>query len=227
MNALLIAAWILLLEGGLSAWAQTAQTFVLGGPTRSWRSGGVGTDPTFVLNAFSGEVQRTNSPDGSIDYAYSPGWIVPLQFDERDNIASRVLVSGKVMAPTSGRIPPSQLEGVVNGDHELAFERKPTLFEPRVTTRGIWLILDFGSPVGVSRVRFYPRNTVVETPSAPFHNDFLRGYEVWINEDLDSFTTPDVLVARDTENEESIVDVEVPPQYARYVKDQVACRPAF
>ena len=72
MNALLIAAWILLLEGGLSAWAQTAQTFVLGGPTRSWRSGGVGTDPTFVLNAFSGEVQRTNSPDGSIDYAYSP-----------------------------------------------------------------------------------------------------------------------------------------------------------
>ena len=218
MNALLIAAWILLLEGGLSAWAQTAQTFVLGGPTRSWRSGGVGTDPTFVLNAFSGEVQRTNSPDGSIDYAYSPGWIVPLQFDERDNIASRVLVSGKVMAPTSGRIPPSQLEGVVNGDHEIAFERKPTLFEPRVTTRGIWLILDFGSPVGVSRVRFYPRNTVVETPSAPFHNDFLRGYEVWINEDLDSFTTPDVLVARDTENEEPIVDVEVPPQYARYVK---------
>ena len=54
MNALLIAAWILLLEGGLSAWAQPAQTFVLGGPTRSWRSGGVGTDPTFVLNAFSG-----------------------------------------------------------------------------------------------------------------------------------------------------------------------------
>ncbi len=198
--------------------AQPAQTFVLGGPTRPWQTGGGGVDPVFVLNAFSGEVELTNSPDGSIDYSFNPGWIVPLRFDESENIASRVLVSGKVTAPTSGRIPPAQLEGVVNGDHEQAFERKPTLFEPRVTTRGIWLILDFGSPVGVSRVRFYPRNTVVETPAAPFHNDFLRGYEVWINEALDSFTTPDVLVARDAENEEPIVDIEVPAQYARYVK---------
>ncbi len=218
MRRMQLIAWLALLGCTVGAVAQPAQTFVLGGPVRPWRGGGLGTDPVFVLNSFSGEVERTNSPDGSIDYDYSPGWIAPLRFDESENIAARVLVSGKVTAPTSGRIPPSQLEGVVNGDHELAFERKPTLFEPRVTTRGIWLILDFGSPVGVSRVRFYPRNTVVETPSAPFHNDFLRGYEVWINEALDSFTTPDVLVARDAENEEPIVDIEVPSQYARYVK---------
>ncbi len=199
-------------------WAQPARTFVLGDVIRPWESGGRGIDPIFVLNAFSGEVERTNTPGNTIDFAFKPGWLIPLRFDETINVASRVLDGGKITAPNSGRGLEAQLEGTVNGDHEIAFERKPTLFEPRVTTRGIWLILDFGSPLGISRIRFYPRNTVVETPSAPFHNDFLRSYEIWINEELNALNTPDVLVARDTKNEEAIVDVAVPSQYARYVK---------
>ena len=78
------------------------------------------------------------------------------------------------------------------------------------------MILDFGVPVGVRRVQFYPRNTVVATPATPFHNDFLRGYEVWLNQFPSG--QPDVLIQREAQNEESVVNVEVPPQYARFVK---------
>ena len=198
--------------------AQPARTFVLGGSTRPWVDGGGGIDPTFVLNAYTGEVLHTNSPNGSIDYRYREGAILPLRFQESQNIAFRVLDGGQITAPTSGRGLEKQLEGTVNGDHEVAFERKPTLFEPRVTTQGIWIILDFGTPIGISRVRFYPRNTVVSTPGMPFHNDFLKGYELWINKDLDSFATPDKLIMREPKNEKEIVDIPIPVQYARYVK---------
>jgi hypothetical protein len=218
MKYALLNALCLLLCAPLWLIAQPARTFVLGDGARPWASGGRGTDPIFVLNARTAEFEQTNAPGGTIDFDLNPGWIAPLRFDESENIAARVLLSGKVTAPTSGRGLELQLEGTVNGDHEVAFERKPTLFEPQVTTRGIWLILDFGSPIGITRVRFYPRNTVVETPTAPFHNDFLRGYEVWINEELDSFDTPDALMARDTRNEEPIVDLSIPAQYARYIK---------
>ena len=198
--------------------AQPARTFVLGGGEKAWVDGGDGIDPIFVLNAYSGELLRANSPNESIDYRYREGAILPFRFEESQNVAFRVLKDGQITAPTSGRGLEKQLEGTVNGDHEVAFERKPTLFEPRVTTRGIWIILDFGTPIGVSRVRFYPRNTVVSTPEMPFHNDFLRGYELWINKELDSFTTPDKLIMREPKNEEEIVDIQVPVQYARYVK---------
>ena len=103
-----------------------------------------------------------------------------------------------------------------DGDHEVAFERKSTVFKPRVATRGIWVILDFGVPVGVRRVQFYPRNTVVATPATPFHNDFLRGYEVWLNQFPSG--QPDVLIQREVQNEEPVVNVAIPPQYVRFVK---------
>jgi len=208
----------LLLILAQTAAGQPARTFVLGTPVNPWESGGGGEDPVIIVNAFQGLVDTANAPGRAIDFAHRPGWISPLYFDEDENIAGRVLAAGSIKAPNAGRGYEEKLRGVVNGDHRVAFERKPTLFEPRVLTRGILVILDFAVPVGVHRVRFYPRNTVVETPSAPFHHDFMRGYEVWINETETSAATPDVLVARSTENEESVVDLDVPPQYARFVK---------
>ncbi|MEC7228390.1 MAG: hypothetical protein VXW00_16065, partial [Candidatus Latescibacterota bacterium] len=113
-----------------------------------------------------------------------------------------------------------QLEGTVNGDHNVAFERKPTLSNPEANARGILVILDFGIPVGIHRVRFYPRNTVVPTPNTPFQDDFMRGYEVWINDRQTNTAqnAPDELIARDEKNELAIVDLDVDPQYVRLVK---------
>jgi hypothetical protein len=111
-----------------------------------------------------------------------------------------------------------QLTGTVNGDHEVAFERKPTLFEPRVLVRGIEVIMSFAPPVGVERVRFYPRNTVAATPGAPFQSDFMRGYEVWINAAETGPNNPDALVGRSLDNQDPVVELEIPPQYAHYLR---------
>ena len=209
---------VLALLASVAAGAQPVRTFVLGDRLTSWQGGGNGIDPITVLNPFAALVDTNNSPDRSIDFSSRPGWISPLFFDGQQNIAGRTLEgAGSVQAPLGGRGLEEVLAGTVNGDHLVAFERKPTRFEPRILIRGIRLVLDFAIPIGIQRVRFYPRNTVVETPSAPFHNDFIRGYEVWVNTDINSPATPDILVARDTENQQAVVDLAVPPQYIRFL----------
>ena len=114
----------------------------------------------------------------------------------------------------------AQLRGIVNGDHAIAFERKPTPFNPLVPAYGIYIILDFAQQVGVQRVRFYPRNTVAATPRQPYQDDFLRAYELWVNPRMTNRVSgaPDILVIRELENEEPVVDVAVKPQYVRLIK---------
>ena len=158
------------------------------------------------------------------NFAAQRGWVSASFFDGQRNIASLVLEGGKIEAPNALTMATSlrraQLEGTVNGDHDVAFERKPAPFQPVVPAFGIWIILDFGQRIGVERIRFYPRNTLVPNPDKPFHNDFLRGYEVWVNDRLTNTIAgaPDRLAARNAENDEPIVDVELEPQYVRLIK---------
>lgn len=206
---------VLCLAGPLLA--QPTRTYVLGDRLRNWESGGRGIDALVIERPFLAVIDTTNTPGNAIDFDLRSGWISPLFFDPEVNIASRVLSGGSITAPNAGRGNEDQLEGIVNGDHLVAFLRKPTFFEPNVTIRGVRIILDFSLPVGVHRVRFYPRNTVVETPSAPFQTDFLRGYDLLLNITQNSASSPEVLVARSTENEDPVVDIDVPDQYARFV----------
>ena len=199
------------------------RTFVLGQGGHPWAQGGGGTDPELLVKG--GKVDTTNTPDEAIDFVHRAGWISPLRFDEDQNIAGRVLVgSGSITSPNSllesRAVLNKQLEGTVNGDHRVAFERKPTPFNPEANARGILVILDFGGTVGIHRVRFYPRNTVVPDPNVPFQDDFLRGYELLINERLTNTAqnAPDLLIARDTENDHPVVDLELAPQFVRLIK---------
>ncbi len=205
---------------------QSVRTFTLGLGGRPWSEGGGSIDPEILVrDSAIGRVDTTNTPEDAIDFLQRPGWISPRFFELEENIASRVLLDrGSITAPNSLLISSAvrrlQLEGTVNGDHNVAFERKPTLSNPEANARGILVILDFGMPVGIHRVRFYPRNTVVPTPNAPFQDYFMRGYEVWINDRQTNTAqnAPDELVARDEKNESPIVDVNVPPQYVRLIK---------
>ena len=165
------------------------QTFTLGGALHPWERGGDGTDPEFLSGTtFNPVVDTTNTPGDRIEFAAQRGWVSASFFDGQRNIASLVLEGGKIEAPNALTMATSlrraQLEGTVNGDHDVAFERKPAPFQPVVPAFGIWIILDFGQRIGVERIRFYPRNTLVPNPDKPFHNDFLRGYEVWVNDRL-------------------------------------------
>lgn len=201
------------------------QTYVLGGPAHSWESGGGGRDPERLIGRFSAaRVETTNTPGNAIEFAHKRGWISPRFFAEETNIAPLVLERGSISAPNllsmNSSLLRHQLEGMVNGDHEVAFERKPTPFNPEVATWGIWIALDFGQLVGVHRLRFYPRNTVVPTPAAPFQDDFLRSFEVWVNDRQTNAAqgAQDVLITRVTDNQEPVAEVETAPQYVRLVK---------
>ncbi len=194
--------------------AQPVRTFVLGDRSTTWQSGGFGVSPKIVSTG--GSLDTTNTPNNAIDFSRRPGWISPLFFNGEANIAGRVLEgNGRITSPDVGRGFEEQLEGTVNGSPSTAFIRKPTAFEPEVNARGIRVVLDFFVAVGVQRVRFYPRNTVTPNAATPFHADFMRGYELWINPARLSLASPNILIERNTENEDPIVDIAVPPQYVR------------
>lgn len=223
----MMSAVALLLMGLVwGVWAQPVDTLTLGLGGRSWEGGGDSVDPEILLqNGGRMVVDTTNTPEDAIDFALRRGWISPLFFDPEENIAARVLLErGNISAPNSLHVARSLvnqwLEGTVNGDHGAAYQRKPTLRIPDANANGIWIILDFGVSVGIHRVRFYPRNALVETPLTPFQDDFLRGYELWINERETNTArnAPDFLIAREARNEEAVVDLAVPPQYVRLVK---------
>lgn len=207
----ILLSWLLVLSGNLCH-AQVVRTVVLGDGGNTWSSGGNGIDATILVR---GRVDTTNAPGDGIDFSHRPGWITPLYFDEEENVARRVLYTGSISSPNARGFNQSQLEGIVNGSHLTAFERKPDVFDPHVQVQGIRVILDFGTAVGVHRIRFYPRNTVSATPSMPFQDDFLRSYELFLNASRPSVSSPDILVVRDTENKQAIVDLNVPPQYVR------------
>lgn len=221
-HALMLAA-SLCLHASVAQTQTQVRTLRVGGTQSSWQAGGGGTDPLLLTgSSFSPKLDTTNTPENAVDFVFRPGWISPVAFDAEVNVASRVLAEdASITSPNSveeKKVVRAQLAETVNGNHAVAFERKPTQIVP-LNPQGIWVILDFGTPIGVHRVRFYPRNTVVESPRTPFHNDFLRAYELFINPTLTSSQrSPDILVARDTANDRPVVDIDVPQQYTRLVK---------
>lgn len=217
--------WIsaLALCAALCAPLSAQQRVVIGSGGASWQSGGNYRDPTVLFKPRARSVREdtTNAPGDAIDFAHRPGWITPLHFDPDENIASRVLErDGLIFLEGAfyGAPEAEQLRGTVNGDHEVAFARRPDLFNTTPKIRDVWVLLDFVEPIGVHRVRFYPRNSVVATPRFPFHEDYLRAYELWVNATQTDIDTPDRLVQRSTGNEQAIVDIELAPQYARLIK---------
>ncbi|NKB68694.1 MAG: hypothetical protein GKR89_16645 [Candidatus Latescibacteria bacterium] len=208
---------------GLAQSGAAQSRFVVGAEGVTWASGGGHRDPTvlFKRRGFSTQEDTTNAPGGSIDFVHRSGWISPLFFPPDQNIAARVLDGdGSVFIEGGGYgvETAKQLLGTVNGDHEVAFERRPDAFNVTPRIRDVWVLLDFAVPVGVHRVRFYPRNTVVATPLLPFQGDYLRAFELWINPTATDIDAPDRLVARDTANEQPVVDIDLAPQYVRQVK---------
>lgn len=210
---------------GVGAQAQL-RTYVLGERDEPWSEGGGLVEPVRNTGTtFNAVLDTGNVPEDDIEFVARPGWISPRYFDGETNIARLALEDpGKVRAPNSLNISLAllrqQLEGIVNGDHDIAYERKPTTFQPEMPAFGIWIILDFGRQVGVSGLRFYPRNTVEATPQTPYQDDFLRGFELWINPEVTNSAEglPDILVERRANNDDAVVEIDIDPRYVRLVK---------
>lgn len=153
---------------------------------------------------------------------------------EGENVSDGTIErGGSINAPNvfdfSGTFKPLDLQhaleeiiSIEKGGELLAFERK------NFNALGRLVILNLGARFGVDRIRFYPRNsgavdsTVQQSPSTPFQNDFLRAYELFINDGL-SLTKENTqiweLLQAETDNKAPVVDIRIdPPRYIQSVR---------
>ena len=171
-----------------------------------------------------------NAPGDLVEFARSdfPRSILPLRIAEGENVAVGTIErGGNIDSPNvfdfSGTFKPLDLEMMLKellsddpGGELLAFERK------NQNSLGILVLLNLGARFGVERIRIYPRNTVVPSPSTPFQNDYLRAYELFTNDGLNltSENTPiwRPLIA-ETDNQVAVIDVPLdPPRYVQHLR---------
>ncbi len=169
-------------------------------------------------------------PEGTGNPSVLPISLGPANVARGENVAHlSPNWAGRITAPAIKDVNSSELEAtlfeLIQPDGaEDAFQRKGVL-----GALGTFIVLDLGSPVGVNRIRFYPRNTVQSAPQYPFQNDFLRQYELMIHDgqnlvldgvgrlvpQLDDYK----VLERTTSNEEAVVELQVrPPRLIRFVR---------
>jgi hypothetical protein len=215
-----VAAW---LGAGAPDAEAARELVVLGGAQGlSWQEGGNGIPPVVILGPQT--VATGNTPGGVIDFSLREGWIFPESADKAENIAAGILDrGGAVTAPTVLADLKAELAKMIDTDPATAFERK-SIGGQNANALGVVLELDLGARFGVSRLRFFPRNgdPDLPTPEFPFQDDFLRAFEVLLNDGrrenvaggLPVFTS----VLLENQNDQSVVDLEIPPQYVRYIR---------
>jgi hypothetical protein len=212
--------------GGGSASADPAT--VIGGDLGSrWVDGG-GDIPALVIRTDRKAVEQTNTPGGVVDFA-PPGWlnwIFPQRADTTVNIAIGAdsdTRGGSILSPNAPRIA-NLLPLMIDGDLSTALDMTASLGSQGAQVLGIIINLDLGARFGVNRFRFFPRNAdpAFPTPEFPRQNDFIRGYEVFINDGTPENQIEGVpiltTVAVEGQNEEPVVDIKIPPQYVRFVR---------
>ena len=83
-------------------------------------------------------------------------------------------------------------------------------------------MLDLGARFGVNQIRFFPRNTVFPSPSTPFQEDFLKNFELQVNDGqvLTEAGNPiwEVFAVR-TNNTDPVATTEIdPPRFLRFIR---------
>jgi len=206
---------------GLPVWA--VEIYTIGEAERAWNASG--TTPGGVI-AFVNSLEDVRDADGTrifpAQYDSLQNWIMPLRLTPTFNISRDVLARGggiDVPNLSSSDKDPEQLEGMLNGDHKIAFDRK-FVAGRIVRNNGIIIRIDLGARFGMNRIVFYPRMT----DQFPFADAFLRGYELFLNDGRlqnlfasgqPIFTSP---VLREPDNRQDRVDVEIDPQFVRYLE---------
>ena len=154
-----------------------------------------------------------------IDFGTDSGSVQPKRTDPNDNISLGIFErGGSITSPNADKALlmkntdiEERLRQIVNGDTTEAFEVKGT------RALGIIIKIDLGDRFAVNRIKFFPR-------SGPEFKDFiLRGYQIKLNDGSKEQTseggTPLFRLFRSVvDNEEQIVDIDVPVQYVRRIE---------
>jgi len=217
---------ILICACGSMSKGDARELIVLGGEQgRPWQNGGGGIDPVIILGPQ--EVTNENVPGGVVDFASRQGWIFPESADQTENIALQLRArGGTVTAPTVLQDLQTELVKTIDNDPNSAFERKSSA-ERAVRSLGVVLQFDLGARFGVSRIRFFPRNADpddpdIAAPDFPFQDDYLRAYEIFLNNGTRETLAAGLPVFSSVllvpQNDQPVVDVQIEPQYVRYIQ---------
>jgi gliding motility-associated-like protein len=218
-----------------SEWA-VAEVTIIGGETGlSWRSGGGDLPASVIRNSTT--IEQTNAPGGVIDFdpLGLPNWIVPQRADTTRNIAiglNSPLRGGSINSPNNISIRGS-LPNLIDNDGETALDQRASSGTQSAQVLGLIIDLDLGARFGLNRFKFFPRNGDPDFPSVnfPFQNEYLRGFEIFINDGTaeSQFEGIPILqtVAVETQNDQSLVDLRIPPQYVRFVRLKVLTAAGF
>ena len=229
VGGLLLAAF----AAGKSA---VAEVVIIGGAEGlSWESGG-GDLPAVVIRSATA-IEKTNAPGGVIDFAPEgrPRFIAPQLADTTRNIAVGInspLRGGSIESPNNRSIG-GVLGNLIDNDGDTALDMRASGGTQSARVLGLIIDLDLGARFGLNRFKFFPRNGDPDFPSVafPFQNEFLRGYEIFINDGTpeNSFEGVPILqtVAVETQNDQSVVDVRIAPQYVRFVRLKVLTAAGF
>ena len=204
-----------------------AELVVVGGDGGlDWAGGGGEIQATVIRGATS--VESTNAPGGVIDFAAEgfANWIFPQRADTTLNIAigaNSETRGGFITSPNTISIRP-ELPNIIDGDGETALDLRASAGGQSARVLGIIIDLDLGARVGINRFKFFPRNAdpAFPAPTFPYQNDFMRAYEIFINDGTRE-TQREGVPIRETvvlasQNDEPVVDVRIPPQYVRFVR---------
>ena len=199
-----------------------ADSRVLGGTSgQSWNGGG-GEIPAAVQISID-EAAITNTPGDVVDFDFpgKPGWVFPQRADSTKNIAAGATLTSPNLL-TLGLA--EELLLMVDGDLETAFTRKSEAEGPQVLAFGAMIDFDLGARFGVNRVQFFPRNAPgFAAPDFPFQNDYLRAYELLVNDGSenarDESGRPVMTSFKlELQNDQPVVDLRIPPQYLRFLR---------
>ena len=192
-----------------------------------------GSDPNDLVQG--------NTPANLIelDSERLPGSMHVLEIGEGENVAAGSLNrGGSIDAPNvfdegqgfgfagglsrdalKDRVLPELLDNTEGGELK-AFERKNI---PNGVF-GIIIVLDLGGRIGVNKIRFYPRNALQPSPTTPFENDFMRAFDLFVNNGLDLTKSGNPAwkeLVSEADNRSQVVEVELdPPQVLRHIRLQ-------
>ena len=194
-----------------------------------WQEGGGTIAATAILDEST--VNQTNTPGGVINFESIdfPGWIFPQRVDTTDNILIG-LTSKERGGSISSPIPSAQVsfkndyKKLIDANGQTALEVRATSSASSAGALGLILEFDLNALFAVNRIRFFPRNAAPELPAPdfPFHNDFIKGYEIFINDGRpESYLNNRPIwttIALKGQNEEAVVDLSIPTQFVRQIR---------
>ena len=187
-----------------------------------------GTDLLSAVEVVDEALEEVRQP--GINPVVLPIVLMPDHLARGLNVAHLALGwGGRIEAPAIKDVPKAELaeillELIAPEGSEDAFQRKGAR-----GALGTFVVLDLGAPIGVNRVRFYPRNTVQPAPAYPFQNDFLRQFELMLHDgqnlvlDGTGRLVPQLqdydVLRRTVDNQDAVVDVPVSPaRLVRFVR---------